>query len=118
MSFLLVLCEVRCSDHLVALRAPVIVVEIMIRIASELLCLLVLSSLTKIIQNNFHRVNSNVTRGKLYYTRHHQSNICTHKLFYCKVEGGGIICNTPPNAPTLYMIITDCKDYLSVLRSW
>ena len=32
------------------------------------------------------------------YTRLHQSNVCTQMLFYCKIEGGGIICNTPPNA--------------------
>ena len=68
------------------------------------------------MQNNLHRVNSNVTRGKLYYTRHHQSIISTQMLFCCKVEGGDIICNTPPNASTLYMIITDCKEYLSVFQ--
>ena len=38
-----------------------------------------------------------MTRGKLYYTRHHKSNICTQKFFYCKVEGGGIICNSFSN---------------------
>jgi hypothetical protein len=33
-----------------------------------------------------------------------------------QVEGGGIICNTPPNAATLYMIINDWKEHLSVFR--
>ena len=36
--------------------------------------------------------------------------------FKFSLEGGGIICNTPPIASTLYMIIIDCEEYPSVFR--
>ncbi len=60
---------------------------------------------------NIKRVNNNIL------SYNNQGDVCTQKFFYCKVEGGGIIYNTPPNASTLYKIITDCKEYLSVFRN-
>ena len=51
-------------------------------------------------------------RGKLHYTRHHQSNICTQILFDCKVEDRGVICNTIDKRAIMYD-----KEYESEIRS-
>jgi hypothetical protein len=49
---------------------------------------------TKVVYKNVTKIDvvckKNVAKKN---KKRPQSNICTQKIFYCKVEGGGIICN-------------------------